>query len=239
MPPFNPVERAKEIEDIVISKGKRKYYRFRYSRYYGGIVTADTVGCNLLCAYCWNYFKNLYPKRHGNFYSAKEVVAKLLAISRKKNVNLFRISGAEPILGEKSMKHLVEVIEHVNSEYNSEFILETNGLMIGYIPELADGLEGLNVAVRITIKGWDEESFEKITGADGSYFKYQINALRELRRRGLTVWPAVMYDIFGQRGLEELRERLKGIGMGKLELESLEKYPFVIENLRRGIKIEI
>jgi len=231
MKSFNPVERAKEIESIVMSDGKRKYYRFRYSRYYGGIVTADTVGCNFLCAYCWNYFKNLHPEKHGKFYSAEEVADKLLTISRKKNVNLFRISGAEPVLGKKSMEHLVKVIELVGSE----FILETNGFMLGYMPELADMLKGLNVAVRVTIKGWDEKSFEKITNAEEKYFVYQIKALENLKSKNVVAWPAIMYDVFGDRGIEDLRKRLKGI-TGRIEFEYLEMYPFVIENLKkRGI----
>ena len=39
--PFNPVERAGEVERVVMHDGKSKYYRFRYTRYYGGIVTAE------------------------------------------------------------------------------------------------------------------------------------------------------------------------------------------------------
>lgn len=31
----------------------RKYYRFRPARWYGGIVTADAVGCGLICKFCW------------------------------------------------------------------------------------------------------------------------------------------------------------------------------------------
>jgi uncharacterized Fe-S cluster-containing radical SAM superfamily protein len=32
----------------VICKGnKRKYYRFRAGRFYGGIATADCMGCNM------------------------------------------------------------------------------------------------------------------------------------------------------------------------------------------------
>ncbi|HPJ84251.1 MAG TPA: hypothetical protein PLM24_04455 [Methanothrix sp.] len=55
MKPFDPFEGASEIETIVMDGIRRKYYRFRYSRHYGGILTADAVGCNILCAYCWNY----------------------------------------------------------------------------------------------------------------------------------------------------------------------------------------
>ena len=230
---FNPAERAKEIEKIVMKGESRKYYRFRYFRYYGGIVTADTVGCNLLCAYCWNYFKNLRPEKYGKFYTPEEVAEKLVRISRKKNVNLFRISGAESVLGKKSMEHLVRVIELVGSE----FILETNGVILGYVPELADLLKDLDVAVRITIKGWDERSYEMITGAEGKYFRYQIAALGGLIKRKIVAWPAVMSDVFGEEGVRELREKLKGIEVERIEFEYLERYPFVMQNLRkRGIK---
>ena len=228
--PFNPVERAREVERIVMHDGKRKYYRFRYTRYYGGIVTADTVGCDLLCAYCWNYFKNLRPEKYGEFYSLKEVAERLLKIARRKNCNLFRISGAEPILGEESAKHVAEVIARVGGE----FILETNGLMLGYSPELADFFVGLNVVVRVTVKGWDEESFERITGAKGEFFRYQLKALEVLAEKGIPFWVAVMYDVFGEEGVKALRKRLPV--PCRIEYEYLEAYPFVLENLKkRGI----
>ncbi|KUK23790.1 MAG: Radical SAM domain protein, partial [Thermotoga sp. 47_83] len=90
---FDPVQRAMEMESLVMNGEKRKYYRFRYSLYYGGIVTADTVGCEFLCAYCWNYFRNLRPKRAGDFLSPEEVAERLLEISKKRKCDLFRISG--------------------------------------------------------------------------------------------------------------------------------------------------
>ena len=231
--PFNPVERAREVERIVMRDGKRKYYRFRYTRYYGGIVTADTVGCDLLCAYCWNYFKNLRPEKYGEFYSPKEVAERLLKIARAKNCYLFRISGAEPVLGKESAKHIAEVIAYTGGE----FILETNGLMFGYSPELVDLFKGLNVMVRVTIKGWDEKSFEKITGARGEYFHYQLKALEALAEKGVPFWVAVMYDVFGEDGVKALEEKLPV--SCRIEYEYLETYPFVLENLRkRGIKLK-
>lgn len=42
--PFDPFERASEVENIVMKDSRRKYYRFRYSRHYDGIVTADAAG---------------------------------------------------------------------------------------------------------------------------------------------------------------------------------------------------
>jgi len=29
--PFDPIERAKEVEEVVVKNGKRKYYRFRHT----------------------------------------------------------------------------------------------------------------------------------------------------------------------------------------------------------------
>jgi uncharacterized Fe-S cluster-containing radical SAM superfamily protein len=69
--PFDPVERAEEVEHLVLKDGKRLYYRFRAAPYYGGIATADAIGCSFLCAYCWNYFRNLNPARFNKLYSAQ------------------------------------------------------------------------------------------------------------------------------------------------------------------------
>lgn len=234
--PFDPIRRSAEVERIVMQGDKRKYYRFRYARYYGGIVTADAVGCNLLCAYCWNYYRNLHPERHGEFYSPEEVAERLRKIASRKHAELFRISGAEPILGTKSAEHVARVVKLTKGE----FILETNGIILGYYPEIAKMLRGLPVAVRVTIKGWDEESFERITGAKGEFFKYQLRALEILRKNGIHAWPAVMYDVFGKEGVAEILRKLREVGFDDVELEYLERYPFVLENMRkRGVRLRV
>lgn len=222
------------MEKLVMDGSRRRYYRFRHSRHYGGIVTADAIGCNLLCAYCWNYFRNLNPQKSGKYYAPEDVAEKLLKISTKKKADLFRISGAEPVLGSRSMQHLVEIIKLIGSH----FILETNGLLLGKNSELADMLRGHDVSVRIAVKGWDERSFEKITGAEGKAFRYQLAALEELSRRDIVVWPAVMFDLFGDEGMMQIRELLEGIGAERIEVEELNRYSFVMENLRkRGIEL--
>lgn len=230
--PFDPIRRAEKVERLVMRGEMRKYYRFRFARYYGGIATADAVGCNLLCAYCWNYYRNLNPWKYGTFYSSKDVASNLRRIALKRNISLFRISGAEPILGLRSAEHLIKAIKLTGGE----FILETNGLMIGEIPEIASILSEHPVSIRVSIKGWDEKSFEKITGARGEFFKNQLKALKILKDSGLRVWIAIMYDVFGESGLQEIVKKLNKIGFDDVELEYLEKYPFVVKNLRnRGI----
>jgi len=158
-------------------------------------------------------------------------------IAKRKSITRFRISGAEPILGKDSFFHLLKVIELIREKFpNCEFIIETNGLILGYYSELIKELERFRdfIFVRISIKGWDEPSFEKISGARGEYFIYPIKALKELREANIVAWPAVMLEVFGKEGIKGLKERLIGEGInGEIEVEYLEKYPFVEENLRK------
>ena len=79
---FEPIQRSHEIEQIVMKGDKRRYYRFRFAKFYGGIITADAVGCNLLCAYCWNYSRNLNPARFGDYCTPSEVAGRLMEFSR-------------------------------------------------------------------------------------------------------------------------------------------------------------
>lgn len=220
--------------------GQRAYYRFRAAPYYGGIATADAVGCSFLCAYCWNYGKNLRPEACREFYGPEEVGQRLLQIAEKRRLCLFRISGAEPILGEKSCQHLAEVLRLVlEKRSQSKFILETNGLFLGRNPDFADQLRFKNLRVRVCLKGVDEESFERITGANRTAFSYPLRAIRELQGRGLRAWPALMADFFSETQISGLEQLLRKEDIeSKLELEGLEAYPFVIANLRkRGIPI--
>jgi len=226
--PFDPIQRAAETEAVVMQDKLRKYYRFRASRHYGGIVTADAVGCPFLCAYCWNYGRNESPARFGKFCSAADVVERLTSIAHKKKIRLFRVSGAEPVLGTASFDHLLQVLTA------GRFIIETNGLILGARPDLAERLGGLNVAVRISIKGWDGPSFERISGAHREFFRYPLIALKTLTGAGIDAWPAVMGDLFGTEGTRRLAALLEEMGIcTHIETEYLERYPFVVSNLRQ------
>jgi uncharacterized Fe-S cluster-containing radical SAM superfamily protein len=233
--PFNPIERSLEVEKLVMRGRKRVYHRFRGAPYYGGIATADAVGCSFLCAYCWNYFKNLYPQKFKEFYSPQQVGAKLLDIARKKSYRLFRITGAEPILGEDSLSHLVEVVQIIfQSMPESLFVLETNGFYLGYNPEVIPRLKFKNILIRISLKGTDEESFGLISGAKKKYFTFPIIALKELERQGIRTRPALMFDLFSEDEMTDLKKTLKDFGViSAIEFESLEAYPHVVENLRK------
>ena len=234
--PFDPLKRSEEVENQVTKENRRLYYRFRPAPYYGGIATADAVGCSFLCAYCWNYNRNLHPERFQRFYSPRQVSGKLLHIAKKKSFRLFRISGAEPILGEKSFIHLVEVLKIITqTKPGSLFILETNGFYLGHRTDMLEKLKGFsNLGVRICLKGIDEESFEKITGAKKDFYRFPLVALRKFERLGMRAWPALMGDLFSGEEIGKLENFLRESGVqSELELEFLETYPFVLENMKK------
>ena len=104
---INPLEEAERIRKIVCKNKERKYYRFRAGLFYGGIASADCVGCNLDCAYCWGQKPRKNPEKICKFYSSEKVASRLIGIARKKGYQQVRITGNEPTL---CKYHLLEVI---------------------------------------------------------------------------------------------------------------------------------
>ena len=239
--PFDALKRSDETERLVMSGEMRLYHKFRAAPYYGGIATADAVGCSFLCAYCWNFGRNEDPSHFGRFYTPEGVADKLLGIARRRSLSLFRVTGSEPILGETSFNHLLKVIDIIlNTEPRANFVLETNGLMLGCRNELAQRLNIPRLLVRVAVKGVDAETFEKITGARKEFFIYPMLALRSLERLGVRAWPALMDDLFTRSQVGELEKMFREQKIhSELELESLQGYPYVLENLkRRGIVLQ-
>ena len=171
LPVFDPLERADEIKKIVCHGDERKYYRFRSARYYGGIASADCVGCNLDCAYCWSY-KPRHNPRMGKFYSPAAVAGRLSTIARQHGYRQVRITGNEPTI---CREHLIEVISLLPSP---RFILETNGILID--DQYVEALQFPNLHVRVSLKGANGEQFSRITGARPEFFERQLDALRYL-----------------------------------------------------------
>lgn len=153
-----------------------------------------------------------------------------------------RFSSAEPILGEQSFEHIYRVLKDVyKANPGLDFILETNGLLLGHGPGFVRRLSQFErLEVRVALKGYDEESFEGISGSERRFFELPIEGLGDMIRNGINAWPAIMYEMFGPEGIEKINQELKGheIRPEELEIEYLEPYPFVLENLKeRSISI--
>jgi uncharacterized Fe-S cluster-containing radical SAM superfamily protein len=153
--------------------------------------------------------------RFGKFYSPVDVCQELLKFKH----SLIRISGGEPTL---CQEHLMMVIESLPK--SALFILETNAILLdeSYVRLLSNYD---NLYVRVSLKGVDERSFEKITGAEGKYFAYQLRALELLEKYQIEHRAAILAELFNKEDIQKLN-------IPNLEYESLIKYPFVKKTLK-------
>jgi uncharacterized Fe-S cluster-containing radical SAM superfamily protein len=229
---LDPIALAEKLKEVVGSAEKRKYYRFRPAPYYGGIATADCVGCCLRCLFCWSWHIIVQPEKKGRLYSPEEVARNLVSIAREKGFQRIRISGNEPTL---HRPHLLKVLELIPGELH--FILETNGILIGHDSSYAGELSRFNnLSVRVSLKGASPEDFTRLTGANPEGFGLQLKALENLVEAGVDCFPAVMANFSSPKEITSLRQRLKAIrsDFADFEQEELLLYPFVQENLQKG-----
>lgn len=238
MDSYDPVVRHRAIERLVVrgvdGLQKRKYWRFRFDRWYGGIVTADAVGCGLMCKFCWVSDSVMFrPAKTGRFYSPKEVAEILVGMAERRGMRRLRVSGAEPAIGRR---HLLQLLGHLDG-LGLLFILETNGILIGHNTNYAEELSRYPfVHVRISLKGCNEEEFTMLTNAKKDGFKLQLKALENLTKSNVPCHPAVMASFSPRKSVQRLVQRLREIRpelAGELEMEELILYPNVQRKIRR------
>lgn len=231
---YDPVKLVEGLKEVVCRGLKRKYYRFRGGRWYGGIATADCVGCNLRCVFCWGWPVRNAPEEAGRFYGPQEVFENLKRIAERRGYSQVRISGNEPTL---CWEHLLKVIELVDKA-KLMFILETNGILIGSNKDYAKDLSKFSsVHVRVSIKGTNPEEFHHLTRAKPEAFELQLKALENLLDHGVSAHPAVMLSFSEARDIERLKMRLADIDevlVSEFEEEYVFLYPHVVRQLRKA-----
>lgn len=228
---FDPGALALSTAEEVCKEGLRKYYRFRSARFYGGISTADCVGCCLRCVFCWSWNVTTQPKESGRLHTAEEVAGRLIAMARKRHLKQLRISGNEPTI---CRDHLSRVLALIPQEYL--FILETNGILIGSDPSYAEELSRFrNLYVRVSLKGTCGEEFSRLTGALSHGFDLQLQALEHLMKFGVRAHPSCMISFSPPERIRALRKRLRSLNAGweDFETEELILYPAVEKRLKR------
>ena len=229
---FDPLEQAEMAAKAVCRGDHRKYYRFRPAKFYGGIATADCLGCCLRCKFCWSWPKVISPGRYGRFYSPGQVSAKLTNIALKKGFHQIRISGNEPTI---ARDHLIKVLELLPK--NLLFILETNGILLGHDASYARDLARFaNLYVRVSLKGCNETEFSTLSGASLDGFYLQVQALENLVRAGVKAHPAVMISFSTPNTEAALRKRLRAIdpNFENIEVEELALYGDVAKRLEKA-----
>ena len=222
---YDPIEMTKKTESIVTNGDLKKYYRFRPTGFYGGIATADTVGCNLRCKFCWSGNSVWNSKNVGQFYSSKNVADELQNIANKKSYKQLRVSGGEPTIGKE---HLINLLRNVDRKFL--FILETNGILLGFDKTYLDELSVFkNLHVRVCLKGTSPEEFSMLTGAKTG-FEYQINALKSLNDKKMSFNIAI---VTVKKDKKQFLDKLAEMGLGKIfvEDEEITLYPLVKKRL--------
>jgi len=234
---YNPVQRHLAIEKLVTRMGpkgqERKYYRIRPARWYGGIITADCVGCGLLCKFCWvSDAVMLRPADAGRFYTPRKIADGLVALAKKRSLDLLRVSGGEPTIGKP---HLLQLLDALQGK-GYRFILETNGIPIANDESYAENLSKYGfVHVRVSLKGCNEEEFAMLTGAKPNGFTLQLKALQNLIDAGVSCHPSVMASFSPRKSLQALIRTLRQISSSlaeEAEIEELILYPHVIKRVR-------
>ncbi len=222
---YDPIELSKKTENIVSNGNLKKYYRFRPTGFYGGIATADTVGCNLRCKFCWSGNSVWNSKNTGKFYSSEQVANQLQVIAQQKGYRQLRVSGGEPTIGRE---HFIKLLKNINDNYL--FILETNGILLGFDKAYVDELSAFkNLHVRVCFKGGDSQEFSMLTGAKFG-FEYQIKALENLRDKKMSFNIAI---VTVKKDKKQFLDKLFEMGLGKIMIEDEEitLYPLVKKRL--------
>jgi uncharacterized Fe-S cluster-containing radical SAM superfamily protein len=239
---YDPVQRHLAIEKLVVREGlegqEKKYYRVRPARWYGGIVTADCVGCGLLCKFCWVSDKVMNrPAEVGKFYTPDEIAHGLVTLAKKRGLRQLRVSGGEPTIGKH---HLLQLLDRLEGK-GYRFILETNGIPIAYDENYAKELSKYDfVHVRVSLKGCNEAEFSKLTGAKPESFELQLKSLEKLVEADVSWHPCIMASFSRRENFDAFIKRLGRISpelAREVEIEELILYPQVINRIQEhGLK---
>ena len=234
---YDSIKRHLAVEKLVTRMGpdgqEKKYYRVRPARWYGGIVTADCVGCGLLCKFCWVSDAIMFhPADFGRFYTSRKIADNMVALARKSDLNLLRVSGGEPTIGKP---HLLRLLDNLKGR-GYRFILETNGIPIVCNESYAENLSKFHfIHVRVSLKGCSEEEFAMLTGANPEGFIMQLKALQSLMDAGVRCHPSVMVSFSTRKNLQMLIQRLRQISprlAEEIEIEELILYPHVVRRIK-------
>lgn len=176
----------------------------------------------------------LHPADVGRFYAPKQVADNLVTLARKCGFKQLRVSGGEPTIGKA---HLLELLDRLKDGRFS-FILETNGILLGYDQDYAGQLAKYDfVHVRVSLKGCDDQEFSLLTGAVSKGFELQLNSLKRLTEAGVSCHPSVMVSFSSRKNIEKLKQRLTEIEPNlteQVEFEELILYPHVTNRLEKS-----
>lgn len=189
--PYDPISLSKAAEKTTCKEEKRKYLKFGSTPNYGrGVATGYVFGCNLRCVFCWAHESRDEPEKKGELLSPQEAFANIYRIAKQKGLNKMRISDGEPTIGKQ---HLLGLLDSVERSDIKKYILETNGILLGYDTDYVKQLSQYKkLYVRVSLKAGTPKDFSNKTGAIPEAFDLPFVAIRKLREHGIGFGVAAM-----------------------------------------------
>ncbi len=231
---YDPIVLTRTAERIVVKGNKRKYGRLsRPLRFYGGITSAQEVGCNLRCKFCFSDKPVRRPQHTGRFYSPQAVFNALNKGAKKHGHKLISASASEGTLGKQHLFELLELVDR--SEY--VYVLETNGITLGHDSDFARQLSRFkNLHVRVSIKGCTPGEYNQLTGAASESYALPYKALQYLMDAGVSCNVCLMVSFSSKKNIKKAEQRLREIRPGllkSLEKEHITLFPKVLKRLKK------
>lgn len=231
---FDPILLAEKEEKIVTRGNKRKYARLaRPLRFYGGIISATEVGCNLRCKFCFSDKPVRRPHSTGRFYTPQQVFNALKKKADQYESKLISASASEGTIGRQ---HLFEILEMVDKT-DLVYILETNGMTLGHEPDFARQLSKFrNLHVRVSIKGTTKEEYRMLTGASSESYDLPYKALEHLMNAGVSCNVCLVVSFSSTKDIKKAEQRLGELRPGllkSLEKEHITLFPKVLKRLKK------
>ncbi len=185
---------------------------FSYYKYTSGPVQISfdiTQACNLKCVHCFNDSGDAPPLKDIS-YEKKLDIARQIAAVHPVNVC---ICGGETTCS----PILFDVIDALEPENGARLVsMVSNGFLM--TQELADKLKAHGVyLVQISVDGanaWQHDSFR---GVDGS-FDRAVNAIKYLKKAGLTVDTAFTPNVLNYRSFRECAKLLAEFGVYQMRV---------------------
>ena len=231
---YDPLKLTELTEQVVIRGNKRKYAHLgKYLRFYGGIVSATEVGCNLRCKFCFSDNPVRKPSQTGRFYTPEEVFLSLIKKAKAYKTKLISSSASEGTLGKKHLFELLDLVD--SSEYI--YVLETNGITIGSDPNFAKQLSKYkNLHVRVSIKGCSPDEYFTLTNANIDSYIYPYKALKNLIANNVSCNACLSVSFSNDIDIDYAKKKLHQICPGilkSLEIEYITMFPKVSKRLKK------
>ena len=182
-------------------------------------ISLRFAGCNLRCGLCFasGYsWPDKYLKRETvtNEKTVDDVVEDFKAIPYPYGYNCYnwlRVLGGEPLLSDKYIDFLFEVLVKISGvdskKFNNGIIIQTNGIYVGkgntsqikkYLEELYKVNPSIKVAIETSIKGTNPEEFKLLTQQPSDeLFKYNLRSYFALKQLNLPNLRSMIVAGFG------------------------------------------